>query len=166
MLDRNCLSRKQTAIVAVGITADGYKHVLDFELGSAGNADVCQALMRRLVSRGFGCKPQWIAVLDRSLALRPVLLDFFPDTEIQRCLVHKERNIRAKLSKRHWGELARRFSDFVKSGAKTTPKTGRKNGSRLSSQSVSKHSRALRQPVTSGLLCKASMFLIRFTEIY
>ncbi len=28
---------------------------------------------------------------------------------IQRCLVHKERNIRAKLSKRHWGELARLF---------------------------------------------------------
>jgi len=28
---------------------------------------------------------------------------------IQRCLVHKERNIRAKLSKRHWSELARLF---------------------------------------------------------
>lgn len=28
---------------------------------------------------------------------------------IQRCLVHKERNIRGKLSKRHWGELARMF---------------------------------------------------------
>jgi putative transposase len=36
-------------------------------------------------------------------------LKFFPDASIQRCLVHKERNIRAKLSKRDWGELARLF---------------------------------------------------------
>ena len=28
---------------------------------------------------------------------------------IQRCLIHKERNIRARLSKRDWGELARLF---------------------------------------------------------
>jgi transposase-like protein len=38
-----------------------------------------------------------------------VVKEFFPDSVIQRCLVHKERNIRAKLSKRHWGELARLF---------------------------------------------------------
>ena len=28
---------------------------------------------------------------------------------VQRCLVHKERNVRSKLSKKHWGELARLF---------------------------------------------------------
>jgi putative transposase len=41
--------------------------------------------------------------------LRLVVKEFFSDSVIQRCLVHKERNIRAKLSKRHWGELARLF---------------------------------------------------------
>ena len=35
--------------------------------------------------------------------------EFFPDAIVQRCLVHKERNIRSKLSKKHWGELARLF---------------------------------------------------------
>jgi len=41
--------------------------------------------------------------------LRRVVKEFFADSVIQRCLVHKERNIRSKLSKRHWGELARLF---------------------------------------------------------
>ena len=35
--------------------------------------------------------------------------EFFPDSVLQRCLVHKERKIRSKLSKKHWGELARLF---------------------------------------------------------
>jgi hypothetical protein len=39
----------------------------------------------------------------------PTLLEFFSNAVIQRCLVHNERNIRAKLSKRHWGEMARLF---------------------------------------------------------
>jgi transposase-like protein len=109
MLDGIRLSRDQLAIVAIGITTDGHKHVLDFDLGSTENAEVCRALMRRLVARGFHCDRRLLAVLDGSDALRLVVKEFFPDSVIQRCLVHKERNIRAKLSKRHWGELARLF---------------------------------------------------------
>jgi len=107
MLDGIRLSKDQLAIVAIGITTDGYKHVLDFDLGSTENAEVCRDLLRRLMARGFHCDRRLLAVLDGSDALRSVVKEFFPDSVIQRCLVHKERNIRAKLSKRHWGELAR-----------------------------------------------------------
>ena len=65
--------------------------------------------MRRLMARGFHCDRRLLAVLDGSDALRSVVKEFFPDSVIQRCLVHKERNIRSKLSKRHWSELARLF---------------------------------------------------------
>ncbi len=109
MLDGIRLSKDQLAIVAIGITTGGYKHVLDFDLGGTENAEVCRALLRRLVARGFHCDRRLLAVLDGSDALRCVVKEFFPDSVIQRCLVHKERNIRAKLSKRHWGELARLF---------------------------------------------------------
>jgi transposase-like protein len=109
MLDGIRLSKDQLAIVAIGITTDGYKHVLDFDLGSTENAEVCRALLRRLMARGFHCASRLLAVLDGSDALRCVVKEFFADSVIQRCLVHKERNIRAKLSKRHWGELARLF---------------------------------------------------------
>ena len=109
MLDGIRLSKDQLAIVAIGITADGHKHVLDFDLGSSENVEVCRALMRRLMKRGFHCRRRLFAVLDGSGSLRSVVKEFFEDAVIQRCLVHKERNIRAKLSKRHGGELARLF---------------------------------------------------------
>ena len=109
MLDGIRLSKDQLAIVAIGITTDGHKHVLDFELGSSESAEVCRGLVRRLMTRGFHCERRLLAVLDGSDALRSVVKEFFADSVIQRCLIHKERNIRAKLSKRHWGELARLF---------------------------------------------------------
>ena len=109
MLDGIRLSKDELAIVAIGITAEGHKHVLDFDLGSTENAEVCRDLMRRLMARGFHCDRRLLAILDGSDALRSVIKEFFPDSVIQRCLVHKERNIRSKLSKRHWSELARLF---------------------------------------------------------
>ena len=109
MLDGIRLSKDQLAIVAIGITADGYKHVLDFDLGSTENAEVCRDLMRRLAQRGFHCDRPLLAVLDGSDALRSSVKEFFLDAVVQRCLVHKERNIRGKLSKKHWGKLARLF---------------------------------------------------------
>jgi transposase-like protein len=109
MLDGIRLSKEQLAVVAIGITIDGHKRVLDFELGSTENAEVCRDLMRRVMQRGFHCQRPLLAVLDGSEALRTAVRSFFPDAVVQRCLVHKEKNIQAKLSRRHWGELARSF---------------------------------------------------------
>ena len=109
MLDGIVLSKEQTAIVAIGVVSDGTKHVLDFELGSTENSEVCRDLMARLVERGFATSRRLLAVLDGSSALKKAVVKFFPDAVIQRCLVHKERNLRARLSKRDWGELARLF---------------------------------------------------------
>jgi len=114
MIDGLRLSKEQLAVVAVGITTEGHKHVLDFDLGSTENAEVCRALLRRLMKRGFHCKRRLFAVLDGSDAIKKALQEFFPDVLIQRCLVHKERNIKAKLSRRHWGELARLFKRLRK----------------------------------------------------
>jgi transposase-like protein len=109
MLDGIRLSKDQLAIVALGITAEGFKIVLDFELGSSESAEVSKDLMRRLDRRGFQCHRRLFAALDGSDALRSAVKEFFPDSVVQRCLVHKERNIKSKLSKKHWGELGRLF---------------------------------------------------------
>ena len=98
MLDGIRLSEDQLAVVAIGISTKGRKHVLDFELGSS---EVAKDLMRRLMKRGFHCDRPLLAVLDGSDALRLAVKEFFPDAIVQRCLVHKERNIRSKLSKKH-----------------------------------------------------------------
>ena len=109
MLDGIRLSKDQLAIVALGITAAGIKVVLDFELGSSESLELSRDLMRRLTKRGFNCERRLFAALDGSAALRSAVKEFFPDAIIQRCLVHKERNIKSKLSKKHWGELHRLF---------------------------------------------------------
>jgi putative transposase len=109
MLDGIRLSKDQLAVVAIGITDEGLKMVLDFELGSSESAEVSKDLMRRLNKRGFACERRLFVVLDGSDALRSAVKEFFPDSVVQRCLVHKERNIRSKLSRKHWGELARLF---------------------------------------------------------
>ena len=66
--------------------------------------------MSRIVNRGFSCDHRLYVVLDGSEALRGAVVEFFADAVIQRCLVHKERNIKGKLSKRHWGEITRLFT--------------------------------------------------------
>ena len=109
MLDGIRLSKEQLAVVALGITSGGEKHILDFELGGSENFEVCRDLVSRLVSRGFQPRCGLLAVLDGSASLKKAVLAFFPDAVPQRCLVHKERNICGRLSKRHWGELARLF---------------------------------------------------------
>jgi transposase-like protein len=44
-----------TRFAAIGITAEGHKRVLDFELGSSEIAEVAKDLLRRLNKRGFHC---------------------------------------------------------------------------------------------------------------
>ena len=110
MLDGIRLSKDQTAVVALGIDATGNKHVLDLVLGSSESLETARELMGRIVKRGFQCGHRLYVVLDGSDALRAAVKEFFSDSVIQRCLVHKERNIKGKLSKRHWGEVSRLFS--------------------------------------------------------
>jgi len=114
MLDGIHLSSEQTAVVALGIDSEGRKHVLDFALGSSESLEVSREVMSRIVARdfgcGFGCEHRLYVVLDGSDALRGAAKEMFPDCVVQRCLVHKERNIKAKVSKRHWGELSRLFT--------------------------------------------------------
>ena len=49
------LRKEQLAIATIGITNDGCKQVLDFELGSSESAEVAADLMRRLTKRGCLC---------------------------------------------------------------------------------------------------------------
>ena len=106
MLDGVHLADGLCVVIAIGFYADGTKEVLGFAVGSSENTEVCRDLMGKLHRRGLKTKPdlRLLAVLDGSEALRTAVLEFFPDAVIQRCLVHKERNLRGYLPKKHWSE--------------------------------------------------------------
>lgn len=114
MIDGIVLSKDLTATVALGFTSEGEKKILGFKIGSSENLEVCKDLLRDLVERGFGPQKGYrlLSVLDGSKALSGAVREFWPDALIQRCLVHKERNIKGKLSHRHHGEVARLFKEL------------------------------------------------------
>lgn len=116
MLDGVVLTKDVLAVVALGITVEGYKVVLDFELGASENVTTASAVVGRIVQRGFtpgGGRPL-LAVLDGSAPLRKAVMKHFPNARIQRCLVHKQRNLRKYLPRRDWPELEEYFTRLRK----------------------------------------------------
>jgi transposase-like protein len=88
-------------IVALGIAADGQKHALGLWDGSTENATVCQGLLANLQSRGLRTDRSLLVILDGSKALHKAVRAIFGDAAlIQRCQVHKMRNILEYLSDR------------------------------------------------------------------
>lgn len=89
-------------IVAVGVSEDGRKHMLGIEQGSSENATVCKTLLQDLVDRGLDPGTTYLFILDGSKALRRAVEEIFGNRAvIQRCIVHKLRNILDHLPELH-----------------------------------------------------------------
>jgi transposase-like protein len=109
MLDGVALAADALVVVALGLTRDGHKVILDFEPGASENTAVAKALVARLQARGFApmAGHRFLAVLDGSASLQNAVLAAWPETLIQRCLVHKERNLHGYLRRGDHAESSR-----------------------------------------------------------
>ena len=88
-------------ILALGIAADDQKHALGLWEGSTENATLCQSLLANLQSRGLRTDRSLLVMLDGSKALRKAVRDLFGDVAlVQRCQVHKLRNVLDHLPER------------------------------------------------------------------
>jgi putative transposase len=88
-------------IVALGIAADGQKHALGLWEGSTENATVCQSLLANLQSRGLRTDRSLLVILDGSKALRKAVQATFGKAAlVQRCQIHKIRNVMDHLPER------------------------------------------------------------------
>ena len=88
-------------IVALGVAGDGTKHALGLWEGSTENATVCQSLLSNLQSRGLRTDRSLLVLLDGSKALRKAVRETFGDVAlVQRCQIHKLRNILDHLPER------------------------------------------------------------------
>lgn len=87
-------------IGAVGVDAQGYKHVLGLREGATENAVVAKALLEDLVARGLDPARRRLFVIDGATALRAAIDAVFgSDTPVQRCRNHKVRNVTGYLPK-------------------------------------------------------------------
>jgi transposase-like protein len=85
---------EHTALIALGIDEQGSKHVLGVWEGATENAAACQGLLSDLVERGLDTKRTMLVVIDGSKALAKAVRDTFGKRAlIQRCQVHKKRNV-------------------------------------------------------------------------
>ncbi|MGH6630160.1 MAG: IS256 family transposase, partial [Burkholderiales bacterium] len=86
--------RERIVLVALGIDAEGDKHVLGLCEGSTENATVVRALLSDLVERGLDPERTRLWVIDGAKALRRAIRDLFGEAAlVQRCQVHKLRNV-------------------------------------------------------------------------
>ena len=89
---------KMTIIAALGITSDGKKEILGLVEGGTENSDAVKRLFMDIIGRGLNQYLPKLFVLDGSKALSKAVHDTFGDKAlIQRCQVHKKRNVLSHL---------------------------------------------------------------------
>src|SRR3954453_9429416 len=84
-------------VVALGIDAEGAKHPLALAEGSTENTTLVRGLLADLRERGLDTTKPILAVLDGSKALAAGIREMFDRPVLQRCQLHKIRNVRDHL---------------------------------------------------------------------
>ena len=87
-------------LAAVGVDADGRKHVLGLCGGASENTPVTIGLLEDLVARGLRADRRRLFVIDGAQALRKAIGQVFGASHlVQRCRNHKLRNVLGHLPK-------------------------------------------------------------------
>lgn len=104
-------------VVALGIDIEGTKHPLALVEGSTENATLVTELLVDLRERGLDVTRPMLVGLDGSKALRKAVLDVLDHPVIQRCQLHKVRNVKDHLPQRLRTTVGRRMTDAYHAGS-------------------------------------------------
>jgi len=97
-------------VVALGLDAHGQKRGLGFWEGATENAEVGQMLLADLEERGLKLNAKVLFIIDGGKGTAKALKDRYGrKLLVQRCTIHKDRNLQAHLPKRYRKEAHRRF---------------------------------------------------------
>lgn len=104
-----------TVVVALGIDDEGKKQILGLWEGATENATVCKSLLMDLVDRGLCADPGILVIIDGSKALRSAVRHVFgKQAVVQRCQVHKLRNVMDHLPERERAWVERKIKEAWK----------------------------------------------------
>jgi transposase-like protein len=104
--------KNRMMIVALGIGCDGRKTVLGLREGATENASVVSELLSDLVSRGLDFTEPRLYVLDGGKALSAAVRRHAGEAAfIQRCQVHKKRNVLDHLPEEHKAAVRRKLQN-------------------------------------------------------
>ena len=89
-------------ISALGVTDDGEKIFLGLQESYSENSAEVEQLLRNLVNRGLSTDQKMLFVLDGSPSLHKAVTAVFGDSaRIQRCKLHKKRNIERRMAQQN-----------------------------------------------------------------
>jgi putative transposase len=112
-----------SVVIALGVTLDGTKEPLGIWAGSTENTTIVTELLTNLVGRGLRVEHPMLFVIDGGKAIRKALRDVFGNRAVvQRCQVHKARNVREHLSEERRAYVARQMRDAYNSTTFATAK--------------------------------------------
>lgn len=102
-------------VVSIGIDTDGKKHVLGLWQGATENSEVVTSLLEDLTQRGLDPDKRYLFILDGSKALKKVVRKTFGEkAPVQRCQLHKRRNVKGHLSEKYHAEVDKRIRNAYK----------------------------------------------------
>ena len=96
-------------LVVLGIDHEGHKHILGAREGTTESSELCLSLLRDLLDRGLPVERARLFVIDGGKGIRKAIRQVFNDwAQIQRCQVHKRRNVLEQLpqARRPWVRAA------------------------------------------------------------
>jgi transposase-like protein len=108
---------EHVVLCALGIDLTGKKRVLGLWEGATENASACKALLDNMVERGLRTDRTMLVIIDGAKALARAVRDHFGDRAlIQRCQVHKRRNVLEALPERLRASVGAAISEAYQSG--------------------------------------------------
>lgn len=100
-------------LIALGIEANGTKHVLGLREGTTENATVCRSLLRELIERGFPSDRAMLFVVDGGKGIHKAIVETYGRLAvIQRCQIHKKRNILDHLPEERHATISRMLNQI------------------------------------------------------
>jgi putative transposase len=113
----------KTVIVALGVTTKGCKVPLGLWMGSTEDSVVAGELVQDLLARGLRIEGRMLFVIDGGKGIRKALGDVFGDRAVmQRCQVHKARNLKSHVSKKRWSYVKPMLNEAYRSATFATAK--------------------------------------------
>jgi putative transposase len=121
------LDKKSTSIsllIALGVRKDGQKVVLAVKNMGGESEAAWQTLLDDLINRGL--RTPELVIADGAPGLEKALAALWPDVLVQRCTVHKHRNLLAHAPDRLHEEISADYRDMIYAATKQEVETKRK----------------------------------------
>ncbi|HSJ41216.1 MAG TPA: IS256 family transposase [Xanthobacteraceae bacterium] len=100
-----------SVLVALGVRRDGQKVLLGLKNMGGESEAAWRAFLDGLAARGHG-RPE-LAIVDGAPGLEAALAALWPQVPVQRCTVHKHRNLLAHAPKKLHDELSADYTDMI-----------------------------------------------------